>query len=361
MILDRALFPTDIQNHPKLSTIAVTAMSIPQIDVARLLSAHSAPGISLAVVENGAIERVIVGGVRDATTRAPVTERTVFEAASLSKPVFAYAVLQLADAGVLLLDAPLPLPDRDVDPADPRVALITARHVLTHRTGLPNWRGSRPLQTYFPPGERFSYSGEGFVLLQRAVERIAGEPLDAVVSRLVFAPLGMRDSSFVWQTRFEPDYADPHDEAIQPGSKLKPAEANAAFSLQTTVADYARFLLAVLGAERLTASTARLWLTPQVNPPQGRFESLEAAAPERDLAVAWGFGWGLEPDHGTFFHWGSNPGANAFAIGSRASGTALVMFANGDNGVAAVPEVVASLFPGHRPALAWLGYGARDP
>jgi len=111
------------------------------------------PALALAVVENGVILRVIAGGVRDATTREPVTERTVFEAASLSKPVFAYAVLQLADAGVLLLDEPLARHVPDCIPDDPRAAAITARHVLAHVTGLPNWRSERrPLRTYFAPG-----------------------------------------------------------------------------------------------------------------------------------------------------------------------------------------------------------------
>jgi len=152
------------------------------------------------------------------------------------------------------------------------------------------------------------------------------------------------------------DYAAPHDDALHPGAKFKPTAANAAYSLQTTAADYARFLQAVLAGARLEPSTARLWLTPQVNPPQGRHESLEAEAPVRDPAVAWGLGWGVESYLGTFFHWGWNVGANAFAIGSPARGTALVLFANGDNGTTIVPEIVATIFPGRRPSLAWLGY-----
>ncbi len=254
-------------------------MSASDFDVARLISAGAVPALSLAVIEHGALSRVVAVGVRHATTREPVTERTVFEAASLSKPVVAYAVLQLADAGRLRLDEPLARHVPDYIPDDPRVAAITARHVLAHMTGLPNWRsGQRPLRTYFAPGQRFSYSGEGFVFLQRAVERITGKSLDGVAARLVFAPLEMRDSSFVWQGRFEADHAAPHDDALRPGAKFKPVEANAAYSLQTTAADYARFLEAVLAGTRLDAATAPLWLAPQVNPPQGHYESLGAEA-----------------------------------------------------------------------------------
>ncbi len=107
-------------------------MSASEIDVARLMAASAVPGLALAVVESGAISRVAAGGVRHATTREPVTERTVFEAASLSKPVFAYAVAQLADAGLLPLDEPLARHVPDYVPGDPRAAAITVRHVLAH-------------------------------------------------------------------------------------------------------------------------------------------------------------------------------------------------------------------------------------
>jgi len=355
--LDRAPLVANTERLFELLPIAVAGMSASEIDVARLISTSAVPALSLAVVENGAISRVVAAGVRNATTREPVTEHTIFEAASLSKPVVAYAVLQLVDAGVPSLDEPLARHVPDYIPDDPRAATITVRHVLAHMTGLPNWRSDqRPLRTYFTPGEHFSYSGEGFVYLQRVVERIAGEPLDGVVSRLVFAPLGMRDSSFVWQNRFDANYAAPHDDALHPGAKFKPGAANVAYSLQTTAADYARFLQAVLAGVRLEAKTARLWLTPQVNPPQGRYESLEAEVPDRDPAVAWGLGWGLEPELGTFFHWGWNVGANAFAFGSPTRETALVLLTNGDYGTEIVPEIVAAIFPGHRPSLAWLGY-----
>src|SRR5262249_29626119 len=157
-------------------------------------------------------------GVRRMMTGAPVTDRTIFEAASLSKPVFAYAVLQLMNAGAVSLDEPLSrfLPGHMA--ADDRASLITGRHVLSHTTRLPNWRSeTRPLRTYFAPGERFSYSGEGFVYLQRVVEQIVGGALEGIMNRLVFAPLGMASSSFVWQDRFEQDFAEPHDSGRVPG------------------------------------------------------------------------------------------------------------------------------------------------
>jgi CubicO group peptidase (beta-lactamase class C family) len=79
---------------------------------------------------------------------------------------------------------------------------LQARIVLSHRTGFPNWRDGDSLTIYFTPGERFSYSGEGYVYLQRAVEHITGKPLSEYMSEAVFTPLGM-SSSYVWRPAFD--------------------------------------------------------------------------------------------------------------------------------------------------------------
>jgi CubicO group peptidase (beta-lactamase class C family) len=318
-----------------------------------LLAEAGVPGLALAQVRGGEVAQVAACGVRSLRTREPVSERTVFEAASLSKPVFAYAALRLVDAGELSLDEPLSKYDPKL-PGDPRAARITARHILCHTTGLPNWRGDEPLRTHFAPGERFSYSGEGFARLQRVVERVTGEPLEALARRLVFAPLGMPDSSYSWQERFGTDHAAPHDAALRPETKSKRTEANAAFSLHTTALDYAQFLRATLSGTGLEDSTAQAWLEPQVNVPRHRCESIALEMPDLDDGVAWALGWGLELETGMFFHWGANPGFQAFAIGSPRAGAGLVVFTNGDNGLAVMPDLLKTFAPGDRPSLAWL-------
>ncbi len=106
--------------------------------VPRLMKDADVPGLSLAVVRDGQVVYRRVFGVRDAGTGAPVDDDTVFEAASLSKPVFAYTVLKLVDVGQLDLDAPLAkyLPGDYAE--DPRLRSITARRALSHTTGFPN-------------------------------------------------------------------------------------------------------------------------------------------------------------------------------------------------------------------------------
>src|SRR6266481_3468323 len=180
--------------------------------VQQLITDAHVPGLSMAVLDDRQATALTVVGVRNSLDRAAVDQQTIFGAASLSKPLFAYAVLQLVDAGKLAFDTPLSrhVPDYVAD--DPRAAAVTVRHVLSHTSGLPNWRSvDLPLKTYFPPGERFSYSGEGFVWLQRVVEAVTGESLNTTLRRLVFEPLGMHRSSYVWQSVLEANYADPHD------------------------------------------------------------------------------------------------------------------------------------------------------
>jgi CubicO group peptidase (beta-lactamase class C family) len=326
-------------------------------DIRQILKDGRVPALSYAVIREGKIVEAEAIGVRDASTGISVDVNTVFEAASLSKPVFAYAVLQLVDAGVLSLDMPLSKFVADYVKDDPRGASITVRDVLSQTSGLPNWRSKEtPLKTYFQPGARFSYSGEGFVWLQRVVEATTGEPLNAVMSRLVFEPLNMKQSSYVWRADFEANFARPHDAQPAPTNKRRPTRPNAASSLHATATDYARFLQAVLSGARLKSETAKLWLEPQVNVGWRCIQCIAADAPESDQHIAWGLGWGLEPDQGSFFHWGDNEQFKAFVVGTPATGSAVIVFTNGYNGMAIMPQVVGQLMSGDNPALTWLNY-----
>jgi CubicO group peptidase (beta-lactamase class C family) len=326
-------------------------------DLEQLLKDGRVPGLAFAVIRDGKIVETKGVGVRDISTSAPVDQNTIFEAASLSKPVFAYAVLQLVDAGALSLDAPLAKYVPDYVKDDPRAALITVRNILDHTSGLPNWRSkSNPLKTYFQPGERFSYSGEGYVWLQRVVEAVTGESINDVMTRLVFDPLEMHQSSYVWRADFETNYARPHDAHLVPHDKQRPARPRVASTLHTTAADYARFLQAVLSGAQLKPDTAKQWLEPQVRLRQHCRNCLAEDRTDADQHVAWGLGWGLEPDAGSFFHWGDNEEFKAFVTGSLSDRSAVVVFTNGANGMAIMPDVINLLLPGDHPAFAWLDY-----
>lgn len=336
---------------------------IPSVETLdRLRADAGVPGISAAWIGADSVT-VRCAGVTHAATHDGVTDETIFDTASLSKPVFAYAVLQLLDAGYISLETRLADLAPDYVSDDPRSEAVTVRHALCHSTGLPNWRSAEfPLRSHFPPGVRFSYSGEGFTWLQRAIERRLNEPLDDLMRRLVFRPLAMTRSSYVWQPDYEPNHAAPHDSAGRAGAKRRPSEAMVAFSLHSTAGDYARFLRAVLTGRSLRFETAALWLKAHMPVRRRGITALrDDAADQEDTGVSWGLGWGVEPARGMFFQWGDNDQGRhkTFAAGSVAEQKAVVILTNGSHGMAIASELVGALFPGDQRCFDWLGYAPR--
>jgi CubicO group peptidase (beta-lactamase class C family) len=310
-----------------------------------LMDSAMIPGLALAILDRGAVVWTGGFGERDAKG-GKVSAKTVFEAASLSKPVIAYAALKLVDAGRLDLDRPLVsytgYPELGTDP---RGQTITAKMVLSHTTGLQNERhGSDSLRFSFDPGARFQYSGEGYALLGKAIEAIAGDSLADAIQHLVFDPLSMTRSSFVWMSRFADDAAIGHGPFGEARKPTRPAVARAPSSLQTTVADYARFLTAILDTNGLHPHTWQLMLTPAVDVAPG---------------VSWGLGWAIEKDSLDYriAHHGdnSNSGFTAFTLIDVPRQCGFVYLTNSNNGLSIASEV-AALVPGTHPGLALLNY-----
>ena len=189
--------------------------------IEELVRLSEVTGLSIAVVRDGEPEWVGTYGVKHAETTEPVRDDTLFEAASLSKPVFAYAVHRLAERGEIDLDKSLAeyLPYERLE-HDERYKKITARIVLSHSSGLPNWGGT-PLEMVFDPGEKFGYSGEGFVYLQKVVEKITGSPINEIATREVFGPLGMNHSSYVWSEEYAETMATGHNSMGDPMDKVR--------------------------------------------------------------------------------------------------------------------------------------------
>ena len=340
-------------SHPKVTNLNTL---IPE-----LMRMGDVPGLSIAVIRDARVVWSKDFGVANASTKQPVSNTTVFEAASLSKPVFAYAVMRLVEKGKLDLDIPLDkyLPKPYVED-DPRAGRITARIVLSHTTGFPNWRGRDALKTHFTPGERFSYSGEGFVYLQRVVEHLTGEPLETVMQREVFAPLGMTSSSYVWQDKYEALKATGHNSAGVARPRRQKIDANAAASLHTTTSDYARFVIAILNSTGLKKTTTSEMLSSQSRVDEACSNCLSnQPSGKLSTSISWGLGWGLQRNNGvdSFWHWGDNDGdTNTFVMASPQERSGVVIFTDSGNGHSIIPFILEPLSGGKQPATAWMKY-----
>jgi CubicO group peptidase (beta-lactamase class C family) len=344
---------------PDQATIASLQKRIPE-----LLKESSVPGLSLALIRGGKTYWVQGFGVRDAKSAQPVTENAIFEAASLSKPVFAYGVLKLVDQGTLDLDTPLThyLPKPYIE-GDARLEKITPRIVLSHRTGFPNWSpDGKTLTIHFTPGERFSYSGEGFVYLAKVVEQVTGKPLNDYMTEAVFHPLGMKSSSYVWRPDYDALTATGHDASGQPGEKRKPNEANAAASLHTTARDYALFVEALLNGTGLKEKTLREMERPQIAVDPVCTNCTERVPKELSKSVFWGLGIGIqETKQGeSLWHWGDNGAFKCYVVAYPKQKIGVVMFMNGANGLSIASEIVQVAIGGEQPAFHWLKYDRYD-
>lgn len=312
--------------------------------VPALMAEHHVPGVSVAIILDRQVAWSQSYGVKDAASATPVAKDTVFEAASMSKPIFGLLALQLAERRQLDLDRPLlEYGDELIVPADPRRRLVTARMALSHTSGFPNWRPGgeereSPIPLLFTPGSRFSYSGEGIFYLQRVVERITGQPLDRWADVNLFRPLGLRHTSFVWTPAIEATLATGHRDDGTVLAKSKYVHPNAAYTLYTTADEYARLLVEVLQAERGTSklvsgASIRGALSHQVKIDSR--DPIERPGDARGTAVYWGLGWSINetPQGDIAHHGGSNStGFRSFSQFSPTRGTGLVVFTNGTQG-----------------------------
>lgn len=309
-----------------------------------LMEKHQVPGVSIALVADGRVQRTLVYGVASVKSGAPVKTNTLFEAASMSKPLFAYAALKLVEQGKLELDRPLveylPRPYLTNQPAHRK---ITARMVLTHRSGLPNWRkdgwrSKNPLQLKFEPGSKFGYSGEGFLYLQRVVERITEQPLDRFMREALLKPLRMDASSYRWETNNAVLIAAGHDaKGALKANKRRYDRPNAAYSLFTSPSEYARFLIEMMKADRsaahsLSLDTIKEMLKPVSHDP----------VHDRHFGLGWAVYQGPE---GVFWgHGGSNSsGFRCFCRFNPADGKGIVIMTNGIGGKALYKELLGKI------------------
>lgn len=300
------------------------------------LNEHKVPLAGVGIIKNGRVEHAKVYG-RD--TGADAAPGTLFDIASLTKPLAAVTTLTIIDKTDFSLDEAVSqyfvAPDVK---GDPRHKKLTARNILSHQTGFPNWRSmtsSKKLAFHFEPGSRYAYSGEGYLYLQNTLESKFNTRLKDLSQSFLFESLGMKNTRFYWDGSFQAsDFAGAYNANGQVIQKGKRKKENAAAGVLTTIDDYAKFVAHVANGAGLSDSLFDEMISPQSRVKEG---------------VDYGLGWKIlkEDPAGApiLFHPGGEAGVRTFVLLRLADKSGIVVFTNSDNGRHVIDKVVASCFP----------------
>lgn len=236
--------------------------------IEELMAYYDVTGSSVAVVTDGEISYLGNFGYRNGLTEDPVIDSTLFEAGSVTKIAFAFAVNRLAEQGKIDLDKPLDEYLHFEDAAhDERHKLVTARHVLSHQTGLPNWpwmSETGRLDFAFDPGTGFSYSGAAFEYLGRVMVEIEGRPISEILKTEFQMPMGQTGNTLFYDDGTLLDrvaYGHDLNRATMPAM---PADIGVAYSMQTNALALSNFMTALIRGDGLSEEGYRAMYTPQV-------------------------------------------------------------------------------------------------
>jgi len=330
--------------------------------IPELMRKANVPGLSIAVIRDGELLWSGAFGIRNTKTGEPVNKDTIFEAASLTKPFFAYAAMMMVEKGELDLDKPLIeyALKEDIEKGIGHsldlegfkkewFMKITARMVLSHSSGLPHGERGKPFPIYFEPGTQYRYSAPGYYYLQKVMEHLKGEPLEEIMRKMVIEPLKMKNSSMVWQERYETQSAVGHNIISETDGKFrKRTEAHAGASLYTTAEDYAKFVMAMMNDVGLKNETIKEMLTPQI---------------DVDENVFWGLGFGLEQINNgkAFWQWGDYGIFRNYIVAYKKQKIGVVYLTNSNNGLSIGQEIINHAIGGDKDlGLAYLNYDRYD-
>lgn len=356
-------------SRSKESTLSIEDKDLDQL-ILKLLSETKTPGLSLAIIRNGEVTWNKAFGVKDTKKNEAVDIDTTFEAASMSKTVFAYAVMKLCEKNIMNLDTPLSqYHPKLFNHSNARFKTITARHVLSHRTGLPNWRSKEePLNFHFDPGMGFLYSGEGYYHLQTVVTHLVGKAYDTPCEKFendllvcatdiadylhqnILVPFGMTSSSYLWSEQLGKNAAAAHDvewkimEKKHQGA-VDMARYASAGGLLTNAKDFAKFIISLFEGKsndpfRLNAASLAEMFRPQVKLPLDE---------QIDGCTSWALGWGVieSPKGNVIVHSGGHPGFRSLSMASVEKKSGFVALTNSDHGgkvIYALPEALSDLW-----------------
>jgi CubicO group peptidase (beta-lactamase class C family) len=325
----------------------------------QLMKQYKVPGAALVLVRNGEVVWSQGYGLADKARGIPVTDDTVFQAASISKAVTSWGVMRLVENGQLDLDAPVEqyLTRWHLPPSRFDASGVTIRRLLSHSAGLSafgypglspdlalpsleeslsgNNGGAGEVQIVMEPGTQYGYSGGNFTLLQLIIEEITGETFSAYMQREVLDPLGMSHSSFEWRADLRPATAVAYSASGSPLPNYLFTE-QAAAGLYTTAPDLARFVAAEMpgpegkpaGRGVLAHDTLALMFKPVIKIQTGMGEGLGQSVSS------------LPDGSKVIQHGGDNKGWKATIMANPQWGVGIVVLTNSDNGLGLIGDVV---------------------
>jgi CubicO group peptidase (beta-lactamase class C family) len=345
-----------------ISRIDNTKIKVSLLDtrINSLLDSAKVTGLALSIFNENQIIYSKAFGYANYHKKTSLQINNTFYGASLSKAVFGYLVANLVNDGIIDLDKPLQqylditLPELKANDKwhgfqdlkdDKRYETITARMCMSHTTGFQNWRwiqrpgdteNQKRLKIYFDPGTQYFYSGEGIMLLQYVIERITGKNLEQLASELVFEPLQMRNTSYVWQDRFDDNYCNGHTTNQEVIAKDKSDEAQAAGSMETNLIDYSIFIKHILQLNKEKSTVTNIMFTPNFRiRTKAQFGplSLEQTNENDTIQLSYGLGWGLlqSPFGLGAFKEGHGEGFQHYTIIFPEKEIGIVILSNSDN------------------------------
>lgn len=291
--------------------------------IEKWLNENKIPTLGIGVIENGKLQQIKVFGEITKGISAPFN--TIFNVASLAKPLTAMVALKLVSLGKWSLDEPVYRYWTDQDIAnDPRNKKLTTRLILSHQTGFPNWRymnENKKLNFQFDPGAKYQYSGEGMEYLRKALEKKFNKSLQELANELIFQPLKMKDTRYVWDKNVDTTrMAIGYDKNGKAYETVKNKTPNAADDLLTTIEDYGKFLVGVMNGDLLTKKVFIEMTTNQVASTKGKHFGL-------------GFEiYDLEKNEIALSHGGSDNGVQTIVFILPKTKQGIIVFTNSDTG-----------------------------
>lgn len=305
-------------------------------EILNCLDEYNVPAVEIGIIKEGKVDEYKVFG--ELRRGVPAVDNTIFTIASLTKPLVSMITLKLIESGQWDLDEPLCNYWIDPDIADDnRYKMLTTRYILSHMSGLPNWRSdfeSKKLEFLFEPSTKYNYSGEGFEYLRKALEQKFKKSLEQLSDSILFKPLYIKDTRYHWDNKIdESRFAFRHNSQGKEYKNQGGTTTSAAAGVLTTKEDYARFGVDVMNQAGLSAELFNEMIRTQIN-----------IKSNVDQGLGWEIIRNLPNNEYALVHQGGSSGVQTIVVLLPVSKRGILVFTNGDEGDKVYSKIIEKYF-----------------